>query len=179
MLAQLRGTAEVNARLRLAMALLKSTMDIYRKRNQGPILERAGEYFSTLTCGAFRGLEADLNDEGEPVLVGLRATPGPNQRTRVEGMSTGTTDQLYLALRLAAIERYLDSGAEPIPFITDDILIQFDDERSRATLECLVTLSQKTQVLLVTHHDYVRALAAPFIQQGAIRLHELSPREAA
>ena len=108
------------------------------------------------------------------MLAGLRATSGPNQRVHVAGMSTGTTDQLYLALRLAAIERYLKSAAEPIPFIADDILIQFDDERSRATLECLVAFSQKTQVLLFTHHDYVCGLAQPFIQQGAIRPHELS-----
>ena len=158
----------------LIVSLLRSTMDICRERNQGATLRRAAAYFSTLTCGAFRGLEIGFDDRGVPVLVGLRTTPGSKQRIHVAGMSTGTTDQLYLALRLAAIERYLESGAEPIPFIADDILIQFDDERSRATLECLVACSQKIQVLLFTHHDYVCGLAQPFIQQGAIRPHELS-----
>jgi uncharacterized protein YhaN len=66
-------------------------------------------------------------------------------------MSTGTRDQLYLALRLANLEQYLEN-AEPMPFVVDDILIQFDDGRARATLATLADFSAKTQVILFTHH---------------------------
>jgi uncharacterized protein YhaN len=69
-------------------------------------------------------------------------------------MSTGTRDQLYLALRLATLDHYLES-AEPLPFIVDDILIQFDDDRSRATLAALADFSDRTQVILFTHHERV------------------------
>ena len=47
----------------------------------------------------------------------------------VEGMSDGSHDQLYLALRLASLESWLQSH-EPIPFIVDDILLNFDDRRA-------------------------------------------------
>jgi len=39
-------------------------------------------------------------------------------------MSDGTVDQLYLALRIAAIEDYIDH-AQPMPFIADDLFINF------------------------------------------------------
>ena len=48
----------------------------------------------------------------------------------MEGMSNGTRDQLYLALRLASLEKYMESS-EPMPFIVDDILVDFDDECSQ------------------------------------------------
>ena len=48
-------------------------------------------------------------------------------------MSDGTADQLYLALRLASLETYLDDH-EPIPLVVDDILVNFDDARALAAL---------------------------------------------
>ena len=35
---------------------------------------------------------------------------------------------------------------EPVPFIVDDILLNFDDDRSTAALAALAELSRKTQV---------------------------------
>jgi len=46
-----------------------------------------------------------------------------------------------------------------MPFIVDDILIRFDDDRARATLEVLADLSKKTQVLFFTHHARLAELA--------------------
>jgi uncharacterized protein YhaN len=66
-------------------------------------------------------------------------------------MSDGTTDQLYLALRIACIENYVKDN-EPIPFIVDDILVHFDDERSKETLKVLLELSNYTQIIFFTHH---------------------------
>jgi uncharacterized protein YhaN len=68
-------------------------------------------------------------------------------------MSTGTADQLYLALRIAAIENYLDH-AEPMPFIADDLFINFDDKRAAASFQVLGELAKKTQVLFFTHHEH-------------------------
>ncbi|MCP4396425.1 MAG: hypothetical protein GY801_03805, partial [bacterium] len=76
------------------------------------------------------------------------------EHVHVEGMSNGTRDQLYLALRLASLEKYMENS-EPMPFIVDDILVDFDDERSEAALKALADLSRKTQVILFTHHSRV------------------------
>ena len=69
-------------------------------------------------------------------------------------MSDGTRDQLYLALRLASLERYLEHNP-PLPFIVDDVLVNFDDERAGATLRELAHLAKKTQVLFFTHHEHL------------------------
>jgi uncharacterized protein YhaN len=71
-------------------------------------------------------------------------------------------DQLYLALRVAAIEDYLDH-AEPMPFIADDLFINFDDKRSAAGFRVLNELAKKTQVLFFTHHQHLLNVA-----QGAL-----------
>jgi uncharacterized protein YhaN len=73
-------------------------------------------------------------------------------------MSDGTADQLYLALRLASLEQYLENS-ESLPFVVDDILLRFDDARAAATLEVLAELSKKTQVIFFTHHRHLVDLA--------------------
>ncbi len=169
-LAGLREDVERYARLRLAGWVLRREIDRYREENQGPLLRRAGELFSRLTRGSFQGLQTTFDDRDDPVLVGLRNEGRP---VRVEGMSSGTRDQLYLSLRLATLEKYL-VHSEPLPFIVDDILIHFDDERSAATLEVLAGLAQKTQVILFTHHARVRDLAAGLGNGAEVFVRELA-----
>lgn len=150
-LARLRSSAERYVSLKLAARILRDEIERYRKENQGPLVTRASEHFAMLTCGSFRELRADFNEKDEPVLVGIR----PNEeRVHVDGMSSGTRAQLYLALRLASLERYTGSS-EPMPFIVDDILVDFDDKRSEAALSALAELADKTQVVLFTHHSRV------------------------
>ncbi len=91
---------------------------------------------------------------------------------RVAKMSDGTADQLYLALRLANLEHWL-SNHEPIPFVVDDILLNFDDERTAAALRCLAELAHKMQVVLFTHHRHVVALAQRHLTQSEFFVHEL------
>ena len=155
-LADLRESVERYARLRLAAAVLRREIERYRAENQDPVLRRAEELFAKLTLRRYTGLRTDFDDRDEPVLAALRQD---GRRVRVEAMSEGTRDQLYLALRLATLERYL-AHAEPLPFVVDDVLVNFDDDRSRATLEVLAELSGKTQVILFTHHARLRDLAA-------------------
>lgn len=42
-----------------------------------------------------------------------------------------------------------------MPFIADDLFINYDDERSRAGLAALAELSERTQVIFLTHHDHL------------------------
>lgn len=154
-LASIRDHVDDYVKLRLASLVLKQALENYRTKNQGPLLERAGSLFTRLTLGSFSGLKTDYSENDEPVLQGVR--PDGNI-VDVSGMSDGTLDQLYLSLRLATLEKYLETN-EPMPFIVDDILIRFDDNRARATLEVLADLSKKTQVLFFTHHERLAGLA--------------------
>jgi uncharacterized protein YhaN len=172
-LSELRGHAENYVRLRLAARVLRDEIEGFRRKHRDPILTRASVYFRNLTCGSLTAVETDFDESDRPVLVGVR----PNgKRLRVEAMSTGTRDQLYLALRLATLDHYAESS-EPLPLIVDDILIQFDDERSRATLDALADFSAKTQVILFTHHQRVVEEARGLDQAtDRVFVHELGGR---
>lgn len=166
--AQIQAYAQRWSRARMAAAVLQRVVQQYRERHQGPLLERASAIFAAITCGSFAGLTTDYVDDRQ-ILLGDRSGGG---RVSVEGMSKGTCDQLYLALRLATIEAHLASRG-PIPVVVDDLLVQFDDERAVATLRQLRELSQRTQVLFFTHHEHLLELARTAGIVGAAAIHRL------
>jgi uncharacterized protein YhaN len=88
-------------------------------------------------------------------------------------MSEGTQDQLFLALRLAAVGQSLEAGTH-LPFLADDLFVNFDDDRARAGLEVLGELSRSTQVLFFTHHAHLKSLAEDVFGRGAFSSLELS-----
>lgn len=169
-IATLRGEVERYLRLRLASTILRDQIERFRSENQSALLQRGGELLSRLTLGALTDLQTEYDDDDEPLLVGVR-TDGTT--LGVTAMSAGTRDQLYLALRLATLERYLTQTAEPLPFVVDDILINFDDDRSSATLEVLAELSELTQVVLFTHHRRVQDIAEALDRPRTIFVHRL------
>lgn len=147
-LARMGTLAEQYLRLRLASIVLRRGIERYREQNQNPVIREAGELFARLTRGSFAGLKVDFDEKDNPVLLGLRPS---GEGVGVRGMSDGTLDQLYLSLRLASLQRYLEQH-EPLPFILDDLLVNFDDIRAAETLKVLAEFASKTQVLFFTHH---------------------------
>ncbi len=149
-LAQMSDVAERYVKVFTAGRLLRWSIDRYREEKQGPLLHRAGAIFSTLTSGSFSKLIVDF--ERQPmVLEGLRSD---GKLVGISGLSDGTRDQLYLALRLAALEMHLEQ-AMPLPFIADDLFINYDDARSKAGFKALRVLSEHTQVIFLSHHDHL------------------------
>jgi len=168
-LATMVSGIEQYLRLQIAALILEQRIEDYRKKNQAPVLARAGELFSKLTLRSYSNLRDELNDDGKPILLGVR----PNdEEVPIVGMSDGSRDQLYLSLRLATLEQHLNKG-EPMPFVVDDILIGFDDNRTRVCLEVLAELAASTQVLLFTHHRRVLELADTIVAKAGIYTHEL------
>jgi len=149
-LAQMSDVAERYVKVFAAGRLLRWAIDRYREEKQGPMLARAGAIFSKLTQGAFQRLVVDF--EQEPMVLEGQRSDG--KLVGISGMSHGTRDQLYLALRLAAVELHLEQ-AVPLPFIADDLFINYDDARSKAGLEVLAALSEQTQVIFLSHHDHL------------------------
>lgn len=168
-LASITSNAEQYLRLQAAALILEQRIENYRKTNQAPVLARAGLLFSKLTFGSYAGLRDELDDSGKPILLGVRPD---DKEVTVEGMSDGSRDQLYLALRLATLEQHLNKG-EPMPIVADDILIGFDDNRTRVCLEILAELASITQVLLFTHHRRVIELAEAIKAKAGIFIHEI------
>jgi uncharacterized protein YhaN len=170
LLAGIIPDAEQYLRLTIARLILEEQMERYRQDNQTPVLRRAGELFAKLTLGSFSGLRDEVDDKGKPVLLGVR----PNKtEVGVDGMSDGTRDQLFLALRLATIELQRDQQ-DTLPLVVDDILVGFDDERSKACLEILAEFAKKTQVLVFTHHSMVAQAANALGQEKGVFVHKLA-----
>ncbi len=169
-LALIRRLAGRYALVKLAARVLQQAIDRYREEHQDPVLRIAAGYFQKLTLGSFAGLRTDVDDAGQPVLVGVREN---GSRLTVDKMSSGTRDQMFLALRLATLTWRLETE-EPMPFIIDDILINFDDVRSRATLQILAELGEKNQVILFTHHRRIVEEARMLEGQGVVQIHELA-----
>lgn len=167
-LAQAGRHAEDFARLAVARGMLAQAVEQYRKRNEGPVLARASGLFAALTEGSFAGVEPRYGADDQPVLMGLRPEGAP---VAVEGMSEGTRDQLYFALRLATLEEYL-AHHPPLPFILDDVFVSFDDARAIAALNALRGVAAKTQVICFTHHRHLVELAQQ-VYGGELDLIEL------
>ncbi len=157
-------------RVDLAQRLLERTIYDFREQNQYSVIRRASTFFRRLTLGRYKELIVD-HDGDTPYLEAIHTD---NIKRRVHQMSDGTRDQLFFALRLAFVEQHLEKSAVRLPLIMDDILVNFDDQRTAAALEILHELAGKTQILYFTHHrsvvDTARALAA----DSSVRIHDLA-----
>ncbi len=133
--------------LRLAGALLSHSMEAYREQQADPVMQRAGRIFSDLTDGRFMRLLQVYDDKDELRLAVERRS---GEQVALTGLSEGTSDQLYLALRLAFLEDYSRRN-EPAPLILDDIFQTFDDERTAAGIRVLSDAGTRIQPILFTH----------------------------
>lgn len=135
--------------------LLGHAMKRQAERARHPLLTRAAELFGTLTLQRYADLIIDRDTE-KPRLLGV--CDEGQSTVQIDDMSEGTQDQLFLALRLAAVEQSMANGAH-LPFLADDLFVTFDDDRAKSGLQVLGELSRTTQVLFFTHHAHLRELA--------------------
>ncbi len=148
-LSEIADAADRFTRNHVAARLLGIAIERYRQAHQNPIVERASRAFATLTCGRWEGIGVDY-DEDPPKLAALR----DGRLLGIGALSEGTADQLFLALRVAAIESHA-TRATPLPFIADDLFVSFDEARTEAGMTLLAELGATTQVIVFTHHAHV------------------------
>ena len=168
--AQIQELAERYARARLAQRVLRDAIARYRSAHEGPLLARANALFPALTCERYARLETDVDERDEDILIAITAD---GSRRRVAELSDGTREQLFLALRLAAIERHV-ATAEAVPVLFDDVLLESDDERAQRILAALAELATQTQVLVLTHHRHLVEIARATLPKRRLDVIELS-----
>lgn len=158
-------------RVTAAKLLLDATIERYRHEHEAPLIRRANEIFIAVAGNQapdrFTRLEVDYERPDDPRLIAVRAS---GSAAKIEELSEGTRDQLWLALRVAALEARAHDG-EPMPFLADDLFASFDAARAETGLRHLAELAKSTQVILFTHHDYV-VTAARSILSG-VNVQEL------
>lgn len=165
-------------KLRLTIRILEDATQEYKKKMGDNILSLASQNMKLLTSGSIDGLKIVPTDSGYNEIVALRSMEDPNSdQLRLDELSEGTRDQLFLALKLAMVQNRLEerakSGLCPLPVILDDVLVQFDDNRSQAAFKLFNQLAQKTQVIFLTHHQHLEAVAIQALGGQKFGVHHL------
>jgi len=165
--ADLVSKTEEYLRLELARHYIHTCMDEYRDNDQAPVLRRASTAFRKLTLDSFTGLE--LSDDENPAILAQRPD---GALLTADRLSEGTRDQLYLALRLASLERHADNGLA-LPLAVDDVFMTFDNERTAAGLHVLHDLTDRFQVIVFTHHEHLVEIATAELPPTRVHIHQL------
>ncbi|BDT68512.1 hypothetical protein os1_26950 [Comamonadaceae bacterium OS-1] len=166
--ARLRAAVPPWMQLRLADSLLQEALKRFRERAQAPMVRLASEYFGLITGGRYPKLVVDTSAE-RPV---LQAEGQDGRLIGIEAMSEGTADQLYLALRLAALELQRGHGSD-MPLVLDDVLMTSDDTRATHIFQALARFAKEGQVLLFTHHQHLVQVGQAALPSGALAVHHL------
>ncbi|MEU8125236.1 AAA family ATPase [Spirillospora sp. NPDC049024] len=165
--AELAEGAEEFLRLEAARIAILACIEEYRSSDQEPVLAQASEMFTQLSLGRYTGLE--LSDEERP---SIRAKSSAGKLLGPAALSEGARDQLYLALRLATLERHAAVG-NALPIAVDDIFMTFDEPRTEAALRVLDGMADRFQVIVFTHHEHVIRSAAKELPEGRCHVHQL------
>lgn len=156
-------------RLKLGAAAAEQALRAYRDRHRSSMMARASQAFATISRGAYTGLAAQPEKDGE-ILIALGSGGGSKEAAE---LSKGTRFQLYLALRVAGYYEFVASR-QPVPFIADDIMETFDDFRAEEAFRLFGEMGQVGQVIYLTHHPHLCEIARR-VCPGA-RIHELTAR---
>jgi len=166
-LMQIADGATGYLRRRLGILAVDHALRAYRDTHRSAMLQRATAAFTTISRGAYTGLAAQPEKDGE-VLIALARDGGAKL---ARDLSKGTRFQLYLALRVAGYHE-LAGTRPPVPFIADDIMETFDDDRSAEAFALLAGMAEVGQVIYLTHHKHLCDIARQVCP--AARFHTLT-----
>ncbi len=127
-------------RTTLARHLLLLAKERFEDERQPEVIRTASHIFKSITAGRWDGLAASLEKNS------LHVIPPHSHPVDLEVLSRGTQEQLYLALRLAYIRHHAKEHMA-LPIIMDDVLVNFDPERSEQTARALLQLTQEHDTL--------------------------------
>ena len=127
--------------LEAAQAVLSSENELLRAKVSPEITARAAEYMTFLTDDRYQEIRIDEK---------FRASTGIGDGRMLNALrlSSGTRDQLYLALRLAVCDTL--EQTKSVPLILDDPFITSDDARTERGIELLRRLGRQRQIILLT-----------------------------
>ncbi len=135
-------------------------------KHRSKMMARASDAFRTISRGAYISLVAQPGNDGD-VLV---AIAGDGSSKVAPELSKGARFQLYLALRIAGYHEFV-ATRRPVPFIADDIMETFDDDRSAEAIGLFAEIAQLGQVIYMTHHRHLCDLAQKVCP--SVKIHKL------
>jgi uncharacterized protein YhaN len=132
-----------------AQSVLKQAVKKFEREHQPAVLAGVQRLFTQMTLGRYVAIERKLDDAGTLLVVDQTG-----QRKEPWQLSTGSREQLYLAIRLAFIQNYCEKQ-EPLPIVIDDALVNFDVERARETIQVLADFDPRVQIIFLTCHQHL------------------------
>ncbi|MFP4580121.1 MAG: AAA family ATPase [Candidatus Sumerlaeia bacterium] len=145
-LEEISGAARLYRRNAIALHLLQAARHKFEEEKQPGVIKYAGEIFQTITQNGYSRIVAPIGEDFFSVYnqAGKNLTP--------DQLSRGTAEQLYLALRFGFIRQRAEN-LEPLPVIMDDILVNFDPDRSHQTARAIQNLARDHQIFFFTCQD--------------------------
>jgi uncharacterized protein YhaN len=137
----LKRTAEEWLGLALARHALDRVRSKFERHSQPAVLAAASTYLERLTRGRYRNIWTPLGQRE------LRIDDERGQTFTVDKLSGGTREQLFLAVRMAAVRHLAQQGIE-LPMVFDDVLVNFDQVRTEAAVETLLDFAEHNQQAL-------------------------------
>ncbi len=142
---------------KLADKVLNEVRQRIETDRQPRTLQDASAYLKQFTCGKYGRIWTRLGEKA------LLVDDDKNQSFRVEQLSSGTREQVFLSVRLAMVRDFSRQGIE-LPMVLDDVTVNFDQTRTEAAAKTLLDVAaQGQQILLLTCHLHFAQL---FQQQG-------------
>ena len=150
--ADIYGAAEEWLALQIEEDAVQTMRHRFEKDNISSTLTTASSYMHRISSGRYHRIWGPL---GENFLC---VDDEYGRTFRVEQLSGGTREQLFLALRFALVREFARRGVE-LPVVMDDLFVNFDEERTVAAVECLVEVaSEGQQILFFTCHQHLAEL---------------------
>ncbi len=131
--------------------LLDKAQDAYESGRQPQIVKRANEFLQAMTKGKY---SLTISKDGKDIGI----IDGQHHVKDAKIWSSGTGDQVFLAIRLAMALSFGEQ-LESLPIVLDDIFVRFDEERQRQTLRFLMDLGKTQQIFLFTCHARTMRIA--------------------
>lgn len=129
--------------IELARTVLKEADEEVQREFAPELGKLASEYMSFVTDGRYEGVLLNRN------FSALAKTKDDAVAREAEYLSAGTSDLLYLAVRLAFCELAFPDS-ESCPLILDDALNNMDDNRYEQAMRLLGEIAKERQVILFT-----------------------------
>lgn len=148
--------------------ILDKSIKKFAAENEPELLKLTREYLSQMTDGRYIGVEHEHAKGNKNNGFSVRNAKG--EAFAPDKLSSGTREQLYLAIRMAYISHHCQTH-EPLPVMMDDCFVNFDDVRLRRAITALSHWNHDIQTVLFSCHGRtLDAVSEIFPSASIIRL---------
>jgi len=149
-LAELSELAQQWVLFKTGHHILNRSIELFAEESEPELIQLARGFLSQLTGGRYVGVEHQRGKGGGFLVRASEGTALPPSQ-----LSSGTREQLYLALRMAYISHHCRQH-EPLPVLMDDCFVNFDDDRMHHAIEAVGQWTGDIQTVIFSCHQRTR-----------------------